>query len=103
MPMTRKVSRKSRAAGSSLARYNVTFHNLHEWRKAEFEKLGWMVLAKAKGMKSKTNQYKKSIKALKQSIEKAKHELKEPDRLRDLNIMMKQVDVLQKHVNKDFH
>jgi hypothetical protein len=101
MPMTRK-NKTHGTRKTNLARYDVTFHNLHEWRKAEFEKLGWMVLAKAKGMKSKTRQYKKSVKALKHSIEKARHELKEPDRQRDLNIMLKQVEVLQKHVNKDF-
>jgi len=93
--MTRKAPR--------LARYNVTYHDLHKWKEAEFEKLGWMVLAKAKGMKSKTNMYKRSIKALKHSIEKAKHELTEPDRIRDLHIMWKQVNVLEKHANKDFH
>ena len=104
MAPTRKHSYKMNRTRKAprLARYNVTYHDLHKWKQAEFEKLGWMVLAKAKGMKGKTAMYKRSIKALKHSIEKAKAELKDPDRIRNLHIMWKQVNVLQKHANKDF-
>ena len=92
--MTRKAPR--------LARYNVTYHDLHKWKEAEFEKLGWMVLAKAKGMNYKIDVYKKSIDHLIKSIKHVSAEYEEADRKHDLNVLLMQVECLKDTVSKIF-
>jgi len=82
---------------------NVTFHGLHKWKTHAFEHLGWMVLAHKKGYnKCKIKAYKKSLENLKHSLENALEEIQEPDRKRDIKIMLEDVHILIQHVNKDF-
>ena len=90
---TRKVAKKC---------CDATFDGIEEWFKTMFEHLGWMVLAKDKGMHDKIAVYKNSLQHLKNSIENALNEIKEPDRKRDLKIMHHNVLILIEHVNKDF-
>jgi len=81
----------------------ATFQGLQEWYKMKFEKLGWMVLAKEKGMYEKVNEYKNSLKRLQKSIEhKLKYHTKDSDRKNDLEIMLYNVEILIKHSEKDF-
>ena len=77
-----------------------TFHGLHHWHKSMFEKLGWMVLAKAKGYGYKIVDYKKSLKHLKDSIEHVMREYTESDRKHDLKVLHMQVCCLIDYVNK---
>jgi hypothetical protein len=80
--------------------HDSTYHGLNKWSDAMFEKLGWMVLSKAKGYKYKISPYKQSIVHLIKSIEHAKTEIKESDRLRDLDILIMNVTVLNNFVKK---
>ena len=64
-----------------------TFHGLHEWHVAMFEKLGWIVLSKAKGMEYKVVAYKKSVAQLLQSVEHVMTEYHDPDRIHDLKVL----------------
>ena len=81
---------------------DVTFHGIHKWYTAMFEKLGWMILAKDKGLNDNIIHYKYSVKLLQQSIEKKIKDAKDSDKKADLKIMLHNVKALVKHVNKDF-
>ena len=79
-----------------------TICSLKEWYKTEFEKLGWMVLAKSKGMSEKITNYKHSLKHLEHSIEHKITHVHDADNRDDLMIMLDNVRILIKHANKDF-
>jgi hypothetical protein len=85
-----------------LPRYSNTFHGLHKWYKHMFEKLGWMVLAEAKGYHYKVSAYKKSIDNLIKSLEHVIGEYKDHNKIHDLNVLLMNAKVLQEHVRKDF-
>ena len=91
---TRKVTR--------LPKNTATFHGLEKWHRAEFEKLGSMVLAQARGYNDKIVQYKKSIIHLHNSIKKAIGEFEDHNRKRDLHILMMNTEVLKEFVMKHF-
>ena len=81
----------------------ATHNGLQEWYKMKFEKLGWMILAKERGMNEKVMEYKNSLNRLEKSIEhKLKYHTKDPDRKEDLNIMLENLTILKQHVDKDF-
>jgi len=80
----------------------MTFAALQKWYSSEFEKLGWMILAENRGMNEKVNSYKTSLKYLLHSLELKMKDLKDVDKKHDLKLMIYNVDVLMKHVNKDF-
>lgn len=92
----------SSSSSSSNEILERTYQSLHEWYKHTFTHLGWMVLADAHGYQDKINCYKNSIKRLHQSIEQKIQTIKEIDRKNDLKIMLKNVKILQKHVEQDF-
>ena len=85
-----------------LPRYANTFHGLHKWYKSMFEKLGWMVLADAKGYHYKVSAYKKSIENLILSLEHLKNEYEDHNKIHDLNVLLMNTKVLLAHVLKDF-
>jgi hypothetical protein len=87
---------------SFLPEISATFNGLHRWHKDMFEKLGWMVLAKAKGMDYKITVYKKCINNLINSIKHVSAEYKDPDRKHDLNVLLMQVECLKDTVSKMF-
>ena len=95
------MSRLTRKA-HTLPEHAATFHGLHHWHKAMFEKLGWMVLAKAKGMNYKISAYKKSMEELIKSIKHVSGEYQESDRKHDLNVLLMQAEHLKATVAKMF-
>jgi len=79
-----------------------TMHSLEKWTQHMFKELGWMVLAKSYGHYDKINAYKQSAKKLHESLlYKLKHS-HEPDRKDDLKVLIKEVDILMAHIEKDF-
>jgi hypothetical protein len=79
-----------------------TCAGLEKWYTTEFEKLGWMVLAKERGMNEKCMMYKYSLDNLCKSLQHKMDFHVCKDERDDLMIMLQNVEVLQKHVEKDF-
>ena len=102
MPKTRTRTRKNRTPKLHKTCCEVTMHKLNEWYTAEFEKLGWMVLAQSRGMIDKISMYKTSLNHLKKSLEHKLTHLKDTDKKQDVHIMLHNVKILIDHVNKDF-
>ena len=81
--------------------HDVTFHGLHGWHKHMFEEMGWMVLLKSKGgYNYKIAAYKKSLHHLILSLEEAKSKFTEADRQHDIEILHRNVHVLEDFVEK---
>ncbi len=80
----------------------MTFHALNCWYKAEFEKLGWMILADNRGLGEKIESYKMSLHRLLESLEMKIKDIKDIDKKHDLELMHHNVKILIKHVEKDF-
>ena len=97
---TRKLKHNHSSGKGKLPEHSATFHGLHEWHKAKFEKLGWMLLAKAKGMNYKVDAYKKSIDRLIASIKHVSAEYKDPDRKHDLAVLLMNTECLRDFVRK---
>lgn len=85
--ITRKNNGNSRNRKSTLPAHANTFHGLHHWHTKMFEKLGWMVLAKAKGYDYKIRDYKQSIEHLIQSIDHVASEYTDSDKVHDLRVL----------------
>ena len=75
---------------------------INKWFKSVFEKLGYMILAKSKGMTDKIQVYINSVHRLRQAIEDKKNKVYDADKVEDLRIMSAHLDVLLKHIHKDF-
>ena len=82
----------------SLPKYANTMHGLQHWHKSAFEKLGWMVLAKAKGYSDKVALYKKSIGYLAKSLGHVMGEYESANRKHDLHVLHMNVMCLQQFV-----
>lgn len=91
---TRKATR--------LPKYASTMKGLQHWYKAMFEKLGWMVIAEAKGYNDKIEQYKRSISNLLKSIEHVMGEYEDHNRIHDLKVIYMNTEVLHEFVMKNF-
>jgi hypothetical protein len=85
-----------------LPRYSGTYHGVHKFYEYVFEKLGWMILAKAKGFTSKIQEYKRSIARLGRMIDHLEKEYEDHNRVHDLKVMRMNVAVLKEHVDRDF-
>lgn len=77
-----------------------TQHGLEKWQKGMFEKLGWMVLAKEKGLDYKVQTYKKSLDRLIASIKHVSSEYESHNRKHDLNVTLLNVMCLKSFVDK---
>lgn len=76
-----------------------TFHDLQNWEKAMFEKLGWMILATHDQNIDKVTNYLKSINHLLESLENKIKTTEEKDRINDLKILKEKVLYLQHFAN----
>jgi hypothetical protein len=65
-----------------------------------FEKLGWMILAKARGHEYKIVAYKHGVKHLHECIDHLMTELTEADRQHDLKVLKMEVEVLEDFIKK---
>jgi hypothetical protein len=74
---------------------------ISHWYKAKFEKLGWMILAKEHGYTDKVEEYKNSLKRLEEAIKHRMKHMVDPDKKMDLQIMLKNLKILMKHVKSD--
>jgi len=83
-------------------KHNATYIGLHQWFKSDYEKLGWMVLAKSKGMHEKVRAYVHSVQRLHDHLECKIRDTMDKDRLDDLTIMLNDVKVLLHHCKRDF-
>jgi hypothetical protein len=83
-------------------RMEITYTGIHEWYKSLFEKLGWMVLSKEHNIDDKVELYKDSLYRLKDCMIKKHKQIKDVDKKEDLRIMLNNLEVLIKHVEKDF-
>jgi hypothetical protein len=92
---------KTQKSHSKLPEHIGTFHGVHDWFKHNYEHLGWMVLAKAKGYDFKIVPYKKSIEHLVATIENLMTEYKDSDRLHDLKVLHMETMCLHDFVKKN--
>lgn len=98
----RKGGADGAAASASDCQNPATFHGLHKWHNAMFEKLGWMVLAKAHGYDEKVSSYKTGLNRLVEKIQCKWDATREEDRKDDLKILLDNANVLLAHVASDF-
>ena len=81
---------------------DATMHGLYQWYKEMFEKLGWMVLAQSRGMTDKIQTYLNSLQRLHMALEQKIYKIHDADKKEDLTIMLKNVEELLSHSQKDF-
>ena len=81
---------------------DATMNGLHNWYKEMFEKLGWMVLAHSRGMTDKIQTYLNSLQRLHTALEQKIAKMHDADNKEDLIIMLKNVEELISHSQKDF-
>lgn len=79
---------------------NLTIYGINEWYKNEFEKLGWIILAKHENKIYKVTHYKRNLDGLIKTLEKLISTYEDVDRKRDLNIMLENTIVLKDFVDK---
>jgi hypothetical protein len=74
---------------------NTTYQGIGEWYEAEFEKLGWMLLANDEAI----HRYKKSIKQLHRGIRHSMKLYNDSDKMNDLKVMKEHTEVLKAFVD----
>lgn len=100
---TNKSSKKGgKGRKTRKCKNDATFVWLNLWFKTEFEKLGWMVLARKKGYDEKVNAYINSVKTLCHQLECKIKDTRDHDKKQDLILMHKDVKYLMEHIYKDF-
>ena len=82
--------------------HNPTYNELKKWYQGMFEKLGWMILAKHYGYNDKIKMYKTGVMHLRDCIAKKHSKMHDLDKKDDLKIMLTNIEILIKHINKDF-
>ena len=92
---TRKVQK-----GQKLLPFNGTQAGIDKWHDVMFEKLGWMVLAKGKGLDYKIVAYKKSLDRLITMINKVSSEYESHNRKHDLNVTLLNIKYLKSYVDE---
>ena len=97
MAKTRKQYSKS-----NNEKNDYTYHGLHKWFESKFEKLGWMILAKQRGMTDKVLAYQNSVKLLHDALFYKSEQLHDKDRKNDIMIMKRDVEILMEHIKQDF-
>lgn len=86
--------------------YDLTMHGIYKMYCNLFQKFGWMILLKSKSNKNNIiylNTYIKCLKNLHKNIDKKEKSIKnDKDKKDDCKIMIKNLEVLIKHAEKDF-
>ena len=82
--------------------HNPTYDGLVKWYMSSFEQLGWMILALHFNYKDKVHVYKQNTLMLRDCLAKKHKKMVDPDKKEDLKIMLNNVEILIKHLNKDF-
>jgi hypothetical protein len=82
--------------------HNPTFDALQKWHRSSFEQLGWMILALKFGYKDKVQVYKQNTLMLRDCLAKKHKRMTDHDKKDDVKIMLNNVEILIKHINKDF-
>ncbi len=82
--------------------HNPTYQSLLFWHRNSFKQLGYMILEKYNGYNDKVSNYKTDVMRLRDCISKKHSKMNNPDKKDDLRIMLDNVEVLIKHINKDF-
>ena len=80
--------------------YDCTFHGLHKWHTALFEKLGWMIMAKEYKSDLKIKSYMECIQNFLSCVQKKITDTRDEDRKDDLAILMKNVKCLEDCAHK---
>ena len=100
---TKKMRSKSHHNSKQhISNLDRTMHSLEKWKHHMFEELGWMILAKSYGYHDKINTYKQSVKRLHESLLYKLHHSQAIDRKNDLKVLIKEVNILMDHIQKDF-
>ena len=79
--------------------YNCTFHGLHDWHNAMFEKLGWMAMAQHHHNTLKINAYKEGIQHLLECLHRKHASTRDEDRKDDLAILIDNTKCLEHCAN----
>jgi hypothetical protein len=82
--------------------HNPTYDSLQVWYKSSFQQLGWMILAIHYKYTDQINSYKKNVIMLRDCIAKKHKKMVDPDKKDDLKSMLINIELLIKHLNKDF-
>lgn len=103
-PRNRSPSRyrTRRTRGGNLPKYASTYESIYKWYTKIFEKLGWIVLAKAKKNGDKIKYYKYSISYFLKCIDHVMNEYENHNRKHDLRVIKMNIEELQAFVNKNF-
>lgn len=86
--------------GMMLPKYAGTMKGVHGWYCSMYEKLGWMILAKAKGNDYKVDAYKQSVENLIKTIKHLMSEYKDHNRKHDLKVILMYSEFLQKYAEE---
>jgi predicted lipoprotein len=98
-----KKNRKTQKLGRLTGRCcEATYQGIQKWYVSVFEKLGWMVLAKDRGMTDKVTVYIHSVIQIEMAIQQKLKKTVDPDQKEDLVLMGKNIRVLLKHLKEDF-
>lgn len=103
MRSTRSRSRRSKRTTRKEPRIPEmmgTMFGVNRWFRAMYEKLGWMVLAKAKGLTHKVVEYKRNLARLVRMIEQLMSEYMNMNRIHDLKVLHIEARTLLAYVNK---
>ena len=79
---------------------DVTFKGLNCWYKHVFERLGWMLLAKAHGYNIQITAYKNSIDELEIHLANKLKTIKDKDRKTDIKILLDNTKILKSFADK---
>jgi predicted ATP-binding protein involved in virulence len=109
MSKTRKSSKKnSSVKNKKLSTESIpgkccdaTMYGINHWYHEMFEKLGWMILAKSRGMTDKIQTYLNSLHRLHTAIEQKIEKVHDIDHKNDLKIMLENVTILLQHSEMD--
>ena len=81
--------------------YSATYHGLHEWYKAMFERSGWMILALKHGNQLKYDSFVQGLVDLIDTLQSTRKQLHDVDKKRDLLILETNSKILLDHVKSD--